>query len=70
MKRSIKALTESVHRYADDVTTFLLVVGHDLQSPLQSIQGSSELLTVSEVEQVDLQEVLRRIGRSSKLMGH
>jgi K+-sensing histidine kinase KdpD len=34
-----------VHRYADDVTTFLLVVGHDLQSPLQSIQGSSELLT-------------------------
>ena len=65
-----QALTESVHRYADDVTTFLLVVGHDLQSPLQSIQGSSELLTVSEVEQETRQEVLRRIGRSSKLMGH
>ena len=53
-----QALTESVHRYADDVTTFLLVVGHDLQSPLQSIQGSSELLTVSEVEQETRQEVL------------
>ena len=65
-----QALIESVHRYADDVTTFLMVVGHDLQSPLQSIQGSTELLTVSEVEQETRQEALRRIGRSSKLMGH
>jgi signal transduction histidine kinase len=36
-----QALIESVQRYADDVTTFLMVVGHDLQNPLQSIQGHS-----------------------------
>ena len=64
-----EALAESVNRYSDDVTTFLLVVGHDLQGPLQAIEGSSEMLAKSEVDERTRQELLRRIGRSSRLMG-
>jgi len=64
-----EALAESVNRYSDDVTTFLSVVGHDLQGPLQAIEGSSEMLAKSEVDERTRQEFLRRIGRSSRLMG-
>jgi signal transduction histidine kinase len=65
-----QALLESVNRYSDDVTTFLSVIGHDLQGPLLAIEGTSEMLADSEVEVRTRQEFLRRIGRSSKLMGH
>ena len=64
-----EALAESVNRYSDDVSTFLSVVGHDLQGPLQAIEGSSEMLAKSEVDERTRQEFLRRIGRSSRLMG-
>lgn len=65
-----QALEESVNRYSDDVTTFLSVIGHDLQGSLLAIEGSSEMLAESEVEEETRQEFLRRIGRSSRLMGH
>jgi signal transduction histidine kinase len=65
-----QALGESVSRYSDDVTTFVSVIGHDLQGPLRAIEGSSEMLAKSEVEEKTRQEFLRRIGRSSRLMGH
>jgi len=65
-----EALVESVNRYSDDVTTFLSVIGHDLQSPMQAIAGASEMLAKSEVEEKTRQELLRRIVRSSRLMGH
>jgi signal transduction histidine kinase len=46
-----QALEESVNRYSDDVTTFLSVIGHDLQGSLLAIEGSSEMLAKSEVEE-------------------
>ena len=65
-----QALAESVERYSTDVATFLAVVGHDLRSPLWSIQGMSELLASRDLPPETRQEAVQRINRSSKLMAN
>jgi signal transduction histidine kinase len=64
-----QAIAESVERYATDVSTFLAVVGHDLRSPLWSIQGTSELLARPELPDEIRIDAVHRIGRSTKVMG-
>jgi signal transduction histidine kinase len=63
-----QALAESVERYSTDISTFLAVIGHDLRSPLWSIQGSSDLLASPTLSEVSRVAAIARIQRSSKSM--
>ncbi len=65
-----QALAESVERYSSDVTTFLAVIGHDLRSPLWTIQGSTALLGKAGLTDALRGDAMRRIDRSSLVMGH
>ena len=67
-----QALAESVHRYSSDVVAsrdmFLAVLGHDLRSPLQSIEMASHLLTMPALSEASRLEVAMRVVRASKVM--
>ena len=65
-----QALAESIQRYSSDVAMFLAVVGHELRTPLWTIQGSSEVLARSNAPEITKQNATRRIWRASKMMAH
>jgi signal transduction histidine kinase len=67
-----QALTESVERYASNVAAsrdmFLAVLGHDLRSPLQSIEMAKRVLMVASLSESSRRDAAMRIGRASKSM--
>jgi signal transduction histidine kinase len=65
-----QALAESVDRYARDVATFFAVIGHELRTPLWTIQGSSEVLAMPRATEATKASATRRIWRASKIMAH
>jgi signal transduction histidine kinase len=65
-----QALAESVERYSLDVATFFAVIGHELRTPLWTIQGSSEVLAMSGATEITKAHASRRIWRASKVMAH
>ncbi len=69
-----QALGESVQRYSRDVEAsrdmFLAVLGHDLRSPLQSIEMASHMLDAIVVPEAARLKVATRVRRASNVMGH
>jgi signal transduction histidine kinase len=67
-----QALTESVARYTSHVTAsrdmFLAVLGHDLRSPLQTIEMAGSVIVSPHLANADRLEVGRRITRAAKMM--
>lgn len=67
-----KALTESVTCYASNVAAvrdmFLAVLGHDLRSPLQSIEMATRVLVSPNLSEAARLETAMRVGRASKMM--
>jgi signal transduction histidine kinase len=67
-----QALSESVERYTNNVAAsrdmFLAVLGHDLRSPLQSIEMAGSLIASPELANVKQLETGRRVTRAAKIM--
>ncbi|MDQ6629701.1 MAG: sensor histidine kinase [Pseudomonadota bacterium] len=65
-----QALAESVESYSRDVAMFLAVIGHELRTPLWTIQGSSEVLAMKSAPEATKAKATERIWRASKTMAH
>ena len=69
-----QALGESVQSYSRDVEAsrdmFLAVLGHDLRSPLQSIEMASHMLDATVMPEAARLKVATRVRRASKVMSH
>jgi signal transduction histidine kinase len=67
-----QALIESVERYASNVAAsrdmFLAVLGHDLRSPLQSIEMARNVLSLPALLDETRLQAATRVGRASKIM--
>ena len=67
-----QAIGESVQRYSSDVAAskdmFLAVLGHDLRSPLQSIDLTSHLLAAPGLSEAARLTMATRVKRASKVM--
>ncbi len=69
-----QALGESVQRYSRGVDAsrdmFLAVLGHDLRSPLQSIEMASHMLNATVLPEATRLKVATRVRRASNVMSH
>ena len=67
-------LAESVQRYSSDLAAskdmFLAIVGHDLRSPLHTIELASYALAAPALPEPERLKVARRVRRASTAMGH
>lgn len=67
-----KALAESVESYSNRVEAsrdmFLAVLGHDLRSPLSTIDLSSRTLARAGLAEIFRQQAVARIGRATQVM--
>ncbi len=69
-----QALGESVQIYSREVDAsrdmFLAVLGHDLRSPLQSIEMASHMLNATVMSEAARLKMATRVRRASNVMSH